>query len=186
MLLLELLSVNFNPHPLWRGRRQRAIKSKALLHFNPHPLWRGRLDSYQLINGGFCISIHTLCEEGDRISKFTPLIPMISIHTLCEEGDGHYHYILLYSSVFQSTPSVKRATLTIQFIKKSQKISIHTLCEEGDYLPKYQVCEAPEFQSTPSVKRATTDIKQTRQRLSYFNPHPLWRGRRSSARRATS
>ena len=36
--------------------------------------------------------------------------------------------------IFQSTPSVKRATKLVAGGKLKKYISIHTLCEEGDYL----------------------------------------------------
>ena len=56
---------------------------------------------------------------------------------------------------FQSTPSVKRATQFGVQLPFGGIISIHTLCEEGDGY--YIFCFAFCF---------------------YFNPHPLWRGRR--------
>ena len=57
------------------------------------------------------ISIHTLCEEGDvySISKSPNLA--ISIHTLCEEGDIQRAKPFDNVLTFQSTPSVKRATI---------------------------------------------------------------------------
>ena len=36
------------------------------------------------------ISIHALCEEGDRAEQIWDEVPRISIHALCEEGD-HCH-----------------------------------------------------------------------------------------------
>ena len=36
--------------------------------------------------------------------------------------------------LFQSTPSVKRVTLTRKLVNGLMAISIHTLCEEGDAL----------------------------------------------------
>ena len=83
------------------------------------------------ISGG--ISIHTLCEEGDQIAFKYAGILAISIHTLCEEGDNTWVLTLTLKNRFQSTPSVKRATLQ----------------ECGCFI------DAGEFQSTPSVKRAT-------------------------------
>ena len=66
MLLLPNFLDNFNPHPLWRGRRQFGV---------------------QLPFGGV-ISIHTLCEEGDALNTVESYTGAdISIHTLCEEGD---------------------------------------------------------------------------------------------------
>ena len=102
------------------------------------------------------ISIHTLCEEGDgkRFLRRYKLM-LISIHTLCEEGDSNKHTGKTDNNRFQSTPSVKRVTLSTRTLKFSNLISIHTLCEEGDrILAKYRVF-LPRFQSTPSVKRVT-------------------------------
>ena len=79
----------------------------------------------------------------------------ISIHALCEEGDTHANAYYTDEVLFQSTPSVKRATMqlgrtgtgsefqstpsvkraTIGFISEHKTlggISIHALCEEGD------------------------------------------------------
>ena len=80
----------------------------------------------------YSISIHTLCEEGDFQNGFFYINLQISIHTLCEEGDILGRYIIILSVPFQSTPSVKRATLGKLIAPIRQTISIHTLCEEGD------------------------------------------------------
>ena len=57
------------------------------------------------------ISIHTLCEEGDD-GEFPADVKkgVISIHTLCEEGDLVLPIQIIFIFLFQSTPSVKRAT----------------------------------------------------------------------------
>ena len=56
------------------------------------------------------ISIHALCEEGDRVVLIINQFVIISIHALCEEGD----------------PRPQR-------LRGHQRaISIHALCEEGD------------------------------------------------------
>ena len=124
---------NFNPHPLWRGRRGTFFFLKKLInYFNPHPLWRGRPD----------------------VEKFKQILQGISIHTLCEEGDVFLRYLLTWALIFQSTPSVKRAT------GRATIISTHSA-----------------FQSTPSVKRATINTHKILPPFLYFNPHPLWRGR---------
>ena len=126
---------DFNPHPLWRGRPSKSSATILIFsNFNPHPLWRGRQLTRKLVNGLMAISIHTLCEEGDIIKHLTNAQHReISIHTLCEEGDcanvsevkyGHFYFnphplwrgrpryqaTTLKRSIFQSTPSVKRAT----------------------------------------------------------------------------
>ena len=58
----------------------------------------------------YFISIHTLRVEGDEGFYFLfPLYP-ISIHTLRVEGDGLRGGTCLRPFLFQSTPSVWRAT----------------------------------------------------------------------------
>ena len=122
--------------------------------FNPHPLWRGRLGittSQQML---LSISIHTLCEEGDvfsasafwQLSNFNP-------HPLWR-GRRRCFIICVLVNIFQSTPSVKRATIYYSFLCFWVSISIHTLCEEGD---RY-------------------NYQKYRKQVN-FNPHPLWRGR---------
>ena len=89
--------------------------------------------------GGCFISIHTLCEEGDcNVDLISEGFGRISIHTLCEEGDVVICHLMLEGASFQSTPSVKRATLSIFSSSLFFSISIHTLCEEGDdnYFPE--------------------------------------------------
>ena len=60
--------------------------------------------------------------------------------------------------LFQSTPSVKRATYCVLCECYNICISIHALCEEGDTLTYYSTLIYLQFQSTPSVKRATMGI----------------------------
>ena len=148
-------------------------------YFNPHPLWRGRPGKEKSSKKEEKISIHTLCEEGDKHPLKKNQRKIISIHTLCEEGDqrqrkrsnrifnfnphplwrgrraiGFRHR---RTAPFQSTPSVKRATLWwLSCCFSLYFISIHTLCEEGD---ASKLCKGVFGES-------------------YFNPHPLWRGRR--------
>ena len=79
------------------------------------------------------ISIHALRGEGD----FFPLLIVIlsseiSIHALRGEGDSLTDSANIKSLIFQSTPSVGRATMVIAYIKIKGR-----------------------FQSTPSVGRAT-------------------------------
>ena len=56
----------------------------------------------------------------------------ISIHSLCEEGDIDGIEIKEREQTFQSTPSVKRETFDKYNARKDNFISIHSLCEEGD------------------------------------------------------
>ena len=94
----------------------------------------GDVSNYPRLSVRKYISIHTLCEEGDvKNSKKETVAVVISIHTLCEEGDRLPSTTILSPLSFQSTPSVKRATITVIYNKDNSVISIHTLCEEGDY-----------------------------------------------------
>ena len=101
------------------------------------------------------ISIHALREEGDYTIldilrnkiDFYPRPPRggrpdvnvsheevvdISIHALREEGDRAESAQKAAESAFLSTPSARRATLTILVLLLSCVISIHALREEGD------------------------------------------------------
>ena len=79
------------------------------------------------------ISIHALCEEGDRSCKVTyGGIEDISIHALCEEGDINFRCLVLAIGQFLSTPSARRATRVDWYDTSYPIISIHALCEEGD------------------------------------------------------
>ena len=52
----------------------------------------------------FCISIHTLCEEGDIYKMFYNFEIVISIHTLCEEGDDDLYANFFYYYHFNPHP----------------------------------------------------------------------------------
>ena len=58
-------------------------------------------------------------------------------------------------NIFQSTPSVGRATLDDIATMRDIIISIHALRGEGDAFPFVRLCSTAVFQSTPSVGRAT-------------------------------
>ena len=123
------------------------------------------------------ISIHALCEEGDRAQwaqspcrhHFYPRPLRGGRHRHTPTGTG--------SPEFLSTPSARRATRFHPEPCHRQRISIHALCEEGDIVragiaPCCQIsihalCEegdavaqdaveaSVEFLSTPSARRAT-------------------------------
>ena len=56
----------------------------------------------------------------------------ISIHALREEGDLSNNKDSFCYKQFLSTPSARRATVTIDGAAEIQSISIHALREEGD------------------------------------------------------
>ena len=78
------------------------------------------------------ISIHALLAEGDMYNPHSRALSLISIHALLAEGD---HITLKDVSVivgFLSTPSLRRATGTVERAARQPSISIHALLAEGD------------------------------------------------------
>ena len=122
-------------------------------YFNPHPLWRGWHNPLHNYDRDELISIHTLCEEGDRLpGGLNKISDYFNPHPLWR-GWRQDNFKRAKFFIFQSTPSVKRVTKRACMINAKKLISIHTLCEEGDRLPG-GLNKIPD----------------------YFNPHPLWRG----------
>ena len=157
------------------GRRPRPCARHR--YFNPRPPRGGRLLSKSSPN--FCskISIHALREEGDARQcvlpppggDFNPRPPRGGRPSAsCSCG---------VLSVFQSTPSARRATPKSKALAVDQGISIHALREEGDRTSRLRPVPARnfnprpprggrqppglqhglhvQFQSTPSARRAT-------------------------------
>ena len=148
---------NFNPRPPWGGRRDyRCRDSTDKPNFNPRPPWGGRLFWIKISECREGISIHALRGEGDlqrlkiipKTCHFNPRPPWggrqvmlllaypvstISIHALRGEGDNIIIWDKQKNGIFQSTPSVGRAT--------RRRISARLTRSR--------------FQSTPSVGRAT-------------------------------
>ena len=181
-------------------------------------------------NYHFCnISIHALRGEGDSLAASAVHLSRISIHALRGEGDyligGNIciklqdfnprppwggrrvlrHLHLTHLSVFQSTPSVGRATFVTPLLQNILWISIHALRGEGDFtFAKYQpmrciisihalrgegdyVCTIGGhrfFGISIHALRGEGDYHLSRY-LSisfYFNPRPPWGGRQKVER----
>ena len=80
----------------------------------------------------------------------------ISIHALHTEGDRLRGNWLRREGIFQSTPSIRRATVDLRPDLGDAEISIHALHTEGDGLAEYYSANLSQFQSTPSIRRATS------------------------------
>ena len=78
------------------------------------------------------ISIHALRGEGDVELRKQGLTYTISIHALRGEGDNLKTQIAIAYILFQSTPSVGRATKINKRDDYTKSISIHALRGEGD------------------------------------------------------
>ena len=128
-------SYDFYPRPPRGGRRQPQLHQRRSGYFYPRPPRGGRPDGGRDLRLGL-ISIHALREEGDELPR------------------GNSEHV----NEFLSTPSARRATLSIQMGNVLVTISIHALREEGD----------------------RTDLAQSR-RASNFYPRPPRGGRRREA-----
>ena len=103
----------------------------------------------------FLISIHALREESDNGLCFKLNPHRISIHALREESDGYSRRFTIYLVIFQSTLSVRRATILMFYFRIWLR----------DFNPRSPWGERPinhagrlppiGFQSTLSVRRAT-------------------------------
>ena len=58
----------------------------------------------------------------------------VSIHALNEEGDLVTASVISCGDMFQSTPSMKRATSIVPVCHQPFAVSIHALNEEGDHV----------------------------------------------------
>ena len=130
------------------AQKQNKAKFQSTLSMRRATLRVRVIRSYRLI------SIHALHEESDGVPPFDERLAIISIHALHEESDEMIT-ALPHPSAFQSTLSMRRATLsnqqTMQFadifqstlsmrratansfsMLSSRAISIHALHEESD------------------------------------------------------
>ena len=168
----------FNPRPPRGGRPPALVSPWYWMRFQSTPSARRATQTNGPAATLPLISIHALREEGDRTPptgwaswpyfnprpprggrRSRPPKPGMSagyFNPRPPRGGRLVQYIAdNISSVFQSTPSARRATFLELVVVNGRKISIHALREEGDCrLSKSQRCISL-FQSTPSARRAT-------------------------------
>ena len=196
----KYLQSYFNPRPP-RGERLAEHKlSERDLEISIHALREESDAQPEHQPQRLHISIHALREESDISMVCSKYDRLISIHALREESDGERRastittsyfnprpprgerpmegYLKAKESLFQSTPSARRATplrgqtghkgrISIHALREESDsllphstgcgytISIHALREESDQPSGYGRVEPSEFQSTPSARRAT-------------------------------
>ena len=140
-----------------RATVDRAASGYADKHFYPHPPRGGRPRHFCLILS-FSFYFYPHPPRGGRLSPniFSQCSQSISIHTLREEGDCRFVHQLQKCVVFLSTPSARRATLTLTVL-----LPVHA-----------------RFLSTPSARRATakTERKPSAFVSLYTSLHKLQRG----------
>ena len=133
---ISCLNCHFNPRPPWGGRpaqggrkfksckfqstpsvgratRPNLFRLQYRRNFNPRPPWGGRPKVVKTVYDTIAISIHALRGEGDNLCDTVKIYHKISIHALRGEGDYKKRLEELKNTLFQSTPSVGRATAKI-------------------------------------------------------------------------
>ena len=170
---------NFNPRPPWGGRRSRQQDTHHTKRFQSTPSVGRATCGKHTVSGGIFISIHALRGEGDQamitfgtyaINYFNPRPPWggrrpaseraaeaVIFQSTPSVGRATLDYrphLREFVQSFQSTPSVGRATPINSCFFKRKGISIHALRGEGDRL-----------------RRKISSIE------SNFNPRPPWGGR---------
>ena len=107
-------------------------------------------------DAGLAISIHALRKESDAQCLVFEDLLAISIHALRKESDVFSVLTAPWvASRFQSTLSVRRATVGARAGDTFHTISIHALRKESDSKKPAQKLSGNVFQSTLSVRRAT-------------------------------
>ena len=104
---------------------------------------------------GVDISIHALRKESDKPFAKKFRWNAISIHALRKESDTGERRQMAKLLLFQSTLSVRRATILYGDTHDSSLISIHALRKESDISCVTSSSRCGRFQSTLSVRRAT-------------------------------
>ena len=106
--------------------------------------------------GRYEISIHALHEESDYPVSSRCEQVYISIHALHEESDQYDGDYADYAIRFQSTLSMRRATIAHVPWYVAELISIHALHEESNPILSDRNDMYLIFQSTLSMRRATS------------------------------
>ena len=169
----------FNPRPPCGGRRQALRRLPRVFAFQSTPsVGRATLSLLDLYRGK-SISIHALRGEGDttipsstvaEVAHFNPRPPWGGRHPTSSADPP----MLL----FQSTPSVGRATISARCNTRRTGYFNPRPPWGGRQDWSGGVIDIPKFQSTPSVGRATKCCKFMGTKQLYFNPRPPWGGRR--------
>ena len=102
--------VDFYPRPLRGGRRIPCPRTYRVYHFYPRPLRGGR---HRLLRAGqhlHQISIHALCEEGDKKELAGQFEKANFYPRPLRGGRLRSAFALSLDALFLSTPSARRAT----------------------------------------------------------------------------
>ena len=145
----------FQPPPsLRRATAWHLCQCPHMPDFNPRPPCGGRQDTLALSSAQDVISIHALLAEGDTSLDLEAPRP-------CQ---------------FQSTPSLRRATLSAGRPPALLQISIHALLAEGDCSGSMWLSRSSYFNPRPPCGGRLSAAMSTRS-PAYFNPRPPCGGR---------
>ena len=168
----------------------------GFLHFNPRPPRGGRQIVVVLVDNPVGISTHALLAEGDTSASLEDAVTFISTHALLAEGDSCSRMSTAVGSIFQPTPSSRRATSKHPpSFEWTFPISTHALLAEGDCLFNFSIfihidfnprpprggrlVSLPNFpgwaifQPTPSSRRATLFWLSLTVHIAYISTHAL-------------
>ncbi len=101
----------FQSTPPVKAATEMCKKHKAWLEFQSTPPVKAATHEPQICAFEVCISIHAAREGGDDFYPTPSKLAGISIHAAREGGDDPRHIARISSSLFQSTPPVKAATM---------------------------------------------------------------------------
>ena len=123
----------FNPRPPRGGRPHMTPITKPCSSFQSTPSARRATVRYS--RSGRCLRyFNPRPPRGERLHRCCRGRHFcgISIHALREEGDAVSGCNIPNGTIFQSTPSARRATARFWLLIRPVRISIHALREEGD------------------------------------------------------
>ena len=156
----------------------RATASRCgLENFYPRPLRGGR--PHPAVFPGHCqvISIHALCEEGDKVA-LPPKKGLCYFYPRpLRGGRRRPGRLTWWFSIFLSTPSARRATPGNGRLLPRPLISIHALCEEGDHRRGEYRGRMQNFYPRPLRGGRPDKSMQGQKHRVYFYPRPLRGGR---------
>ena len=161
-----------SPPSARRATRPAATTASPTPRFLSTPSARRATQGVRVSFSWVRISIHALCEEGDRATIEAELTAKRFLSTpsarRATKGQkkviGRYKFLSTPSarratsstpswrpvwSRFLSTPSARRATYDEDMKLDELKISIHALCEEGDWRPAAGRCGSTDFYPRP-------------------------------------
>ena len=118
------------------------------------------------------VSIHALLAESDSKTGWK-VGPSVGFNPRPPCGERPVSMWLLSTFLlFQSTPSLRRATGQLQQPFQHPEVSIHALLAESDHHVRPFQSGGIVFQSTPSLRRATIHRGRGLPAASGFNPRP--------------